>query len=380
MYSLEKHGHFITDTIRVDAYANALAAAVCAESVVVDIGTGVGLFAILSCKLGAKKVYAIESDNIIEFAKENALRAGVADRIEFIRDNSSRVTIAERADVIVSDLRGVLPLYGTHLSSIIDARKRFLSASGRLIPQSDSLWVSLVDAPDLYRDNLAAWENEICGIGFDAGRQHEVNSWWKVRLDRSQLLVEPRPWSTIDYATVKEAGVRGELTCSVTRNGTVHGLGVWFDTALGSDIGFSNSPDAQETVYGQAFFPLIRPIAVEMGDAIKVSLQAKLLGDEYVWRWRIVITGAAGHEKANYDQNSLSSQLLTTDDLRKASSEHTPILNRTGSAEQFALSLMDGTRSLSDVARQLSESFPDVYPTMEDAINRVGQLSQRFST
>src|SRR5262245_23219624 len=137
MYSISGYGGMIADGVRVNAYAAALRQAIKPGSVVVDIGTGIGFFAVLACQLGAQRVHAIEPDDAIELARAIAAANGCADRIRFIQDVSTKVDLPEHADVIVSDLRGVLPLFQQHIPLIIDARSRFLSLSGSLISQRD---------------------------------------------------------------------------------------------------------------------------------------------------------------------------------------------------------------------------------------------------
>ncbi|MDH3444335.1 MAG: 50S ribosomal protein L11 methyltransferase, partial [Deltaproteobacteria bacterium] len=56
MYSIFDYGSMIADHVRMDAYARALRRAVTADSVVLDIGTGTGIFALLACQFGARRV------------------------------------------------------------------------------------------------------------------------------------------------------------------------------------------------------------------------------------------------------------------------------------------------------------------------------------
>jgi hypothetical protein len=130
MYSLQGYGNMIADAVRTDAYAAALRAAVRPGCVVVDIGTGPGLFAILACRFGARRVIAIESGDIIEVARRVAAANGCADRIEFVHADSRDVEIGERAEVVVSDLHGVLPYFGRPLETMKDAHLRFLARRG----------------------------------------------------------------------------------------------------------------------------------------------------------------------------------------------------------------------------------------------------------
>jgi type I protein arginine methyltransferase len=57
------------------------------------------------------RVYAIEPGNIIQVARELAATKSYAGRIEFIQALSTRISLSEPADVIVSDLHGMLPLF-----------------------------------------------------------------------------------------------------------------------------------------------------------------------------------------------------------------------------------------------------------------------------
>ncbi|MBE9478891.1 MAG: 50S ribosomal protein L11 methyltransferase, partial [Chloroflexi bacterium] len=115
MYDLTDYADMIADRVRMDAYALALKTVVKPDSVVLDIGTGPGLHALLAAKFGARKVFAIEPNDVVYLAREVAVVNGFADRIDFYQDLSTNVTLPERADIIVSDMRGSLPLYGEHI-------------------------------------------------------------------------------------------------------------------------------------------------------------------------------------------------------------------------------------------------------------------------
>ena len=69
-YSLGDYAAMLDDHVRMDAYAYALKLAVRPDSIVLDIGTATGIHALLACKFGAKKVYAVESNDLIQLARE----------------------------------------------------------------------------------------------------------------------------------------------------------------------------------------------------------------------------------------------------------------------------------------------------------------------
>ena len=108
MYDLSDYAGMIADEVRMRAYADALTRHVTPGCTVLDLGTGVGLHAMMACRLGAAKVFAIETNDAIQVAREHALANGYSDRMVFIHQRSELVSLPAPVDVIVSDLRGAL--------------------------------------------------------------------------------------------------------------------------------------------------------------------------------------------------------------------------------------------------------------------------------
>jgi len=83
MYSLSDYGAMIADASRVEAYSKAIAKAVQPGDSVLEIGCGPGAFALLACQAGARKVYAIDSDEIVHFARDLAIANGFVNHNSF---------------------------------------------------------------------------------------------------------------------------------------------------------------------------------------------------------------------------------------------------------------------------------------------------------
>jgi len=132
MYSLEQYATMFADKLRMDAYSAAIARAVRPGDAVVDLGCGPGIFALLACKAGARRVYAIDMDGVVEFGRHLAAVNGFSDRIHFLRGDSRSIHLPERVSVIVSDVRGVVPLHSHAIGTLEDARNRFFGG-GRSI-------------------------------------------------------------------------------------------------------------------------------------------------------------------------------------------------------------------------------------------------------
>ncbi len=78
---------------------------------ILDVGTGTGVLAIASVKLGAKKCVAIDNDDwSIENARENIKKNGVVDRVEITKGDLTSVPDSE-FDIVVANLNRNTLLY-----------------------------------------------------------------------------------------------------------------------------------------------------------------------------------------------------------------------------------------------------------------------------
>jgi protein arginine N-methyltransferase 1 len=381
LYSIHGFGDMIADTLRTDAYAEAIRRAVKPGCVVLDMGTGAGIWALLACRAGARKVYAIDKNDAIVLAREIAAANGYADRIEFIQELSTRVSLPERADVVVTEMHGILPMFEQNLRSIIDARRRMLVPGGTIIPRRESLWAAVVDAPELHRRHTHPWDDRRYGLDLRAGIRLMSHTWLRGRVLPEQLLVKPECWATLDYLELDSPDVAGSVTWSVARPGTGHGLIVWFETDVVDGVRLANAPDAPELIFGSAFFPWPAAVALAAGDLVTVDLQADLVNEDYVYRWntRVLDRGGRGELKADFRQSTFFAIPRSPDELRKQAASHRPVLNEEGQIDREIFLLMDGTVSLEEIARRIQEAHPARFPSRREALARVGTLSRIYS-
>ncbi len=285
MYGICDYGDMILDDGRTQAYADSLKKHVTAASVVVDVGTGTGLFALLAARLGARKVYAIDPSDAIEFGRRLAAQNGLAGRVEFIQGVSTAVELPEKADLIVSDIHGVLPAYQRSLFSIMDARDRFLASTGRLIPRRETLWAALVEATARHKALASVWGTDVFGVDMTPVRSTAVNTWHKSQVGPPDLVTSPACWAVLDYAVLRSPDVRGDVAWTIREPRTAHGICAWFDWEGADGVAFSNSPlSGERHIFGQAFFPWPEPLDLWPGDEVRVQLRSDAVGSEvHLW-------------------------------------------------------------------------------------------------
>ena len=104
---LNDHEKMLADGARNKAFYQALAERVNSESVVLDIGAGFGIWAITAARLGAKKVVAVESNELlIGVIKKIARECGVGDRVQPVFGYSTQIALAREFDIVVSETIG----------------------------------------------------------------------------------------------------------------------------------------------------------------------------------------------------------------------------------------------------------------------------------
>jgi protein arginine N-methyltransferase 1 len=150
-------------------------------------------------------------------------------------------------------------------------------------------------------------------------------------------------------------------------------------------VHLSNAPDVPErfstVIYSPVFFPWSAPVALAVGDTVSVTLQANLVGEDYIWRWDTCVRDHSdpGCIKANFKQSTFWGTPLSPTQLRKRSASHVPRLNEEGRIERLIFEMMDKSTPLGDIARQISAQFPGHFARWQDALTRVGELSLKWS-
>ncbi|MHB0962463.1 MAG: 50S ribosomal protein L11 methyltransferase [Gemmatimonadaceae bacterium] len=366
-YSVNDYIDMIGDPHRTGAYVRALRKMVTAESVVLDIGAGFGFFAVLAAKLGARHAYAIEPNDAIGLGPALARANGVADRVTFFQGDSRQVQLAERANLLIEDVRGILPLHAERIRLLSDARQRLLTADARLVSCRDHLWAAPARHGSSLQRSVETTGGDTYGVDLRALRTHVVDDARRRRPASDELLLPGAPLGMVDLATVTDPGFDGTARWTPTDALTADGFALWFDAELAEGEGFSTRPGPEQTIHGCLYLPLREPLTVPAGAELALRFCGVQVSREYTWTWECTVTGAAEQVVQTPRQSAFGGLALTPARLAAMSELHQPTLGLEGRRLRAAIGTMETPRRSGEIAAALAAQPSLAFYSQADA-------------
>lgn len=294
------HERLLADAIRMNAYRAGIRRHVKAGDVVVDLGTGTGVLAMLAAQQGPKIVHAIDHSNIITMA-ERIASANHLSSIAFHHISSRRFVSDEPVDVILHEQIGQALVDEGMIEKTLDLKKRLLKTSGHILPGKFELFLEPACVRDDYRVPYL-WETTFAGIDFSAvkglpGRDNDKLSdrHWQVgaRSAIDYFLCESFPMVAIDLNRIGEpTDVPNAASASriVRRSGRMDGFCLYFRVMFDAEVGFDTSPFSPRTDWDNLFYR-IESKEYHEGDTIAYSLS---MTDRFDFEtWKVEITSPA---------------------------------------------------------------------------------------
>lgn len=268
------HIPMVNDDERNQAYDLALRRAVKPGDLVLEIGTGSGLVAMMAARAGAERVVTCEVLPLMaDIAREVVAKNGLADRITIINKKSTQVQVGtdlpERADVFVSELINIGMLSPNMLPVLHHARETLLKPEARIIPAAAIVYGALIEATQLSRINPVRQIS-----GFDLSPLDKLRSPGYAQIDLAADLVRQvsQPFKALEFdfrQTMPENDAR-VLEVTATSSGMAHGVAFWFDLVMDEEIVYSSASTTRTNHWKQAAEFFRQPIAVQPGDRLMV--------------------------------------------------------------------------------------------------------------
>lgn len=369
--TVAQHRPMALDRARNTAYWNALREVITADSVVLDLGAGVGIHGLMAARLGARRVYLVEPEDVVHVAEEIAKANRLDGVVQCLKGRVQDVSLPERVNVIVSALTGNFLVAEDLVETLVAARDVHLSPGGVMIPGEAVMEAVPVSAPDLHEREVAGWSVPQHEVDLSEARPLAASSVYFVRdaARGSKSLARPATLHAIDLLKDGYAPVHARVSYRVTEAGTCHGVMGWFRMRLGTTW-VSTSPWEQPLHWRPAFLPVDPPLVLEQDEDVSFGLDRPPHGE---WTWSL--QARAGRRQ----HSSFLSVPAVPAKLERARPDHRPRLDEAGRAVLDVLSRFDGTTSLAAIARELRQRHPDRYATDHDALAFVQRLSRHYS-
>ena len=274
---LSYHGGLLLDPHRMDAYERAIRALVRPGDVVLDVGTGTGILAMLAARRGAR-VHAVESMPIAELARTLVAHNGLADRVTVHRADLRTLAPVEPVDLIIGDFLGAF-LVDDFMLPAVEAAGRWAKAGARWAPACVRLWVA---PADVGVRELEVWRAPLYGVDVGPAHAAALGECHRVDVGPGVLLAEGAELHAF-VPPGPMARCARTLAFTVARGGRLRGFVGWFEADLAPGVVLSTAPGVQ-THWGQYLFP-VEDVDVEAGDRVVVEVALDERDGELVWRW-----------------------------------------------------------------------------------------------
>lgn len=354
--SLQEHHSMFFDDCRNQYYFSALQKVIDKDSVILDLGAGLGILGLMALSLGAKKVYLVEPASIIETTRMVIKANKLSDRVVCIEGTIEEVELPERVDIITSVFTGNFLLQEDLLPSLFYARDKFLRPEGKLIPDRAKMITVPISFPKYYVKHIDCWSKSVHNVDFNLVRKFAANNIYSVSPQKEQidLLSEPAEIIELDFMTSTEASCRKKIEIVISKDKELHGFLGWFDAKLG-DEWLSTSPIIdQQMHWNQLFLPLEEPLNVVKGETVKFELNRPQFSE---WSWVV-----EAEDKRQKHSTFLSEPVIFSK-VMKEQNHYKPRLSEKGKMTKEILQLWNGDISLTEIISKIQIDFPGYFST-----------------
>ena len=367
--TIQSHHQMFFDATRNDIYRKAIAQLIDKDSVVLDLGAGLGIHGFMAAQQGAKKVYLVEPERVLNTTKGLVERNIYSELMTCIQGRIEEVDLPEAVDVIVSVFTGNFLVSEDLLPSLFYARDTYLKPGGSLIPDSAQMIVAPVNMEKFYADHIDCW-GTTDELDLNAVRQYAVNSVYSAETSflQPKLLAEPTTLRTIDFMIATDASCDHGVDVDIKENSVCHGFLGWFSATLGDQV-LSTGPLDEQLHWGQVFLPLDKPINVNAGEVVQFHLNRPDFGD---WTWTIT------HNEEKQRQSAFLSEPRLPNAILKRSEQFQPKRNAKGDALLDVLAQLDGQKDAACLIDHLLERYPNEFRTRQSAKNFITSIAESY--
>jgi protein arginine N-methyltransferase 1 len=300
---IEYHRTLLADAVRNAAFDRALARLVVpGQTVVADIGAGTGIMGFLALKHGARRVYAYESQGVLEVARRIAKRNGIRNW-EPVPASSLEIIDPPRVDLVVSETLGNYPFEEDIVATLEDAKRRHLAPGGTILPNLIEQFACPV-LGERHWQELASWDRVGLGLDFTSAKIMSLNNIYVRWMAPEDLLDGGRAalvWDRADLTARCKSTRTGEGKWTFAAPARVTGLAIWWRVRLTEDVFLATGPLDPRTHWEQLFLPAPEPLAFAGGDQLEARIRSTTSPEKGTdVAWTLTHRDARGRERARH--------------------------------------------------------------------------------
>jgi Ribosomal protein L11 methyltransferase (PrmA) len=270
------HFEMLNDEQRNTAFQRALTNLITPETIVLDIGSGTGLLAMMAAQAGAKEIITCEMvPQLAELTRDTIALNGLSDRIVTVDKKSTSLVIGgqmvHKANLLVTETVDCGLLGEGIASSIAHAKANLLTEDAKIVPCAATVYAMVVESPRLHNLNCAG---KAAGFDVSLANRYATAHYFPVRLAAFEYtaLTDPFEVFHFDFANGTIVPERKTIEVRAKRDGAVQCIIFWFNMQLDEENAISNEPGST-THWEQALQCLDTESRVHAGDTLLVNAE-----------------------------------------------------------------------------------------------------------
>lgn len=268
--SMDYYAGLIDDPKRIDWFRQAIAGAVREGDRVLDVGTGLGTYALFAADAGAASVWAVDSEPVAYVARGIVRDRGFADVVRVVRGTVPEVTLPERVDVVVFEDFAVRLISSEVHALLRSLADRYVKPGGRLVPEQARICLAPVAGGELRSRLFPAGEDGFrrAGLVWSEVRPFLANQPRALELAPGVLCGEPvrTPlFPLLPPPPPSSLCIEGAWV--LTEDTGVEALAYWFELHQEGMPPFTTAP-GEGSAWGQLVLPLDPPLEARAGDRL----------------------------------------------------------------------------------------------------------------
>lgn len=257
------------------------------KNILVINNQDLGIFSLISAKLGAKKVYCIEPNNSFyvyqkQIVKDNKYENIIEVINSSIYDINSNDFDVEM-DIIICNWSGDFLIHNSLVKEVIYARDTFMKKNGFIFPDYAVLYFSGIENVNYKLNTINAWDN-IYGINMSCLKQESICDPINHFVKKEKIISTKCPIFEIDMYTIDENKLNfsNEYLFVIDKDDDLSGFITWFDVKFKktpNTIKYTTSPFGTKTKWNQVSFYIDKDIRVDKEDIVFGSISCRVNED-----------------------------------------------------------------------------------------------------